>query len=427
MTGMKLLTRTTLYFLAAMVPLLAVGGYLLFYQFSNEINKRVDRELVSEEVQWIRYLQTATAGGTRFILRSPDIIIYPVKERPTLYPQITSTVDKREDDNRQVAFRQLRHVVSVQGVPYQIVIRKSQEQKSALVANVTWIMLLVFGGLFAAMMLFNWRISKKVWQPFRETLQKIRAMELGKMPVTRFDETDTKEFTELNASLNTMTQKIYSDYRSMKEFTENAAHEMQTPLAVAQTKLELLLQEENLSEPQLEKIAQASTALSRLGKLNQSLLLLAKIENNQYLATEPLSMAEISRKYLRLFEEIIQDKGIHVHTEFWANFFVWIHPFLADTLVSNLLGNAIKYNYSGGELQISITEKEFCISNTSHLPAIDPQQLYKRFHSAGNAGEPSTGLGLAIVKKIAENNNLLVEYGKDGSTHRFCLRKAGEN
>ncbi|HEY1020659.1 MAG TPA: histidine kinase dimerization/phospho-acceptor domain-containing protein, partial [Flavisolibacter sp.] len=292
---MKLLTRTTLYFLVAMVPLLAVGGYLLFYQFSNEINRRVDRELVSEEVQWIRYLQTATAGGARFILRSPDIIIYPVRERPTLYPEITSTVDKRDDDNRQVSFRQLRHVVSVQGVPYQIVIRKSQEQKSALVANVTWIMLLVFGGLFGAMMLFNWLISKKVWQPFRETLQKIRTMELGKMPATRFNETDTQEFTELNASLNAMTQKIYSDYQSIKEFTENAAHEMQTPLAIAQTKLELLLQEENLHESQLERIAQAGTALNRLSKLNQSLLLLAKIENNQYVASEPVSMAEVSR------------------------------------------------------------------------------------------------------------------------------------
>jgi signal transduction histidine kinase len=223
-----------------------------------------------------------------------------------------------------------------------------------------------------------------------------------------------------------MTQKIYSDYQSMKEFTENAAHEMQTPLAVAQTKLELLLQEENLSESQLERIAQASTALNRLSKLNQSLLLLAKIENNQYVASEPVSMAEVSRKYLRLFEEIIQDKGIHVHTEFWANFFVWIHPFLADSLVSNLLGNAVKYNFSGGEVQISISEKEFCISNTSHLPAIKPHQLYKRFHSSGNTGEPTTGLGLAIVKKIAENNNLLIEYGKEGSTHRFCLKKGQE-
>lgn len=423
---MKLLTRTTLYFLAAMVPLLAVGGYLLFYQFSNEINKRVDRELVSEEVQWIRYLQTATADGTRFALRSPDILIYPVREAPTLYPEITTTVAKREEDNRQLTFRQLSHVVAVKGVPYQITIRKSQEQKSALVANVTWIMLLVFGGLFAVMMLFNWFISKKVWQPFRETLQKIRTMELGKMPAVRFDQTTTEEFSELNASLNTMTQKIYNDYRSIKEFTENAAHEMQTPLAVAQSKLELLLQDESLQESQGEAIAQASTAMGRLSKLNQSLLLLAKIENNQFVAMEPVSMAEITRKYLRQFDEIIQDKGLQVQTDFWANFFVWVHPFLADSLVSNLLGNAIKYNYTGGEIQVSITEKAFCVANTSRLPAIDGEQLYKRFHTGGNTGDPSTGLGLAIVKGIADNHHLAIAYEKEGKTHRFCLTKKGE-
>lgn len=420
---MKLLTRTTLYFLAAMIPLLAVGGYLLFYQFSNEINKRDDRELVSEEVQWIRYLRTATASGGQFVLRSPDIIIYPVQETPTRYPQIESTVDKREEDSRNIAFRQLSHVVPIHGVPYRIVIRKSQEEKTELVANVTWIMLLFFLGLFALMMLFNWLISRNVWGPFRLTLEKIRTLELGKMPAVHFGKTDTAEFTELNATLQGMTQKIYSDFTSMKEFTENAAHEMQTPLAVAQTKLELVLQEEGLKEPQLETIAQALMALSRLRKLNQSLLLLAKIENNQYRAGEPLSLQETTLKYLKQFEEIMQDKDLQLHTDFLHHFPVRIHPFLADSLVSNLLGNAIKYNYLGGEIFISITEKEYCIRNTSLSPSIDPEQVFKRFHTAGGTGEPSTGLGLAIVKRIAENHQLQVQYSKEGAFHRFCLTK----
>ena len=418
---MKLLTRTTIYFLAGIIPLLAIGGYLLFYQFSNEINKRVDRELVSEEVQWIRYLRTATAGGVSFILRSPDIIIFPVQDNPARYPEITSTVGKREDDNRDVAFRQLRHVVPVNGVPYQIVIRKSQEQKTELVTNITWIMLLVFVGLFAVMMLFNWLISENVWRPFRETLQKIRTMELGEIPAIHFEKTNTDEFSELNASLNSMTQKIYSDYRSMKEFTENAAHEMQTPLAVAQSKMELLLQDEHLKESQIETIAQASTALSRLSKLNQSLLLLAKIENNQFTAEDTISLTEVTQKYLRLFEEILQDKGLRLQTDFQHPFPVRMHAFLADSLISNLLGNAIKYNQPNGEIHITVSKKEFCIRNTSNLPAIDPQQLFKRFHSSGSTGESSNGLGLAIVKRIADNHRLHIHYEKEGDLHSFYL------
>ena len=198
---------------------------------------------------------------------------------------------------------------------------------------------------------------------------------------------------------------------------------MQTPLAVAQTKLELLLQDEGLKEQQIEAIAQASTALSRLTKLNQSLLLLAKIENNQYAAGEPLSLLETTRKYPNLFEEIVQDKNLQLKTDFQHHFPVRIHPFLADSLVSNLLGNAIKYNRPGGEISITITDKEYCISNSSTLPAIDPQQLFKRFHTGGT-GETSTGLGLAIVKRIAENHRLQVQYSKNGEIHRFCLTQA---
>lgn len=80
----------------------------------------------------------------------------------------------------------------------------------------------------------------------QNSLQKIRDIDLPKMSTIHFENTDTKEFNELNASLNIMANKIYSGYMNMNEYTADAAHEMQTPLAVAQTKMELLLQYRNL-------------------------------------------------------------------------------------------------------------------------------------------------------------------------------------
>lgn len=420
---MKLLTKTTLLFLLAMIPLLAAGGYLLFSQFSKELNDRVDKELVYDELQWIQYLEAATANGSNFILRSPDLLIYPVNERPQKYPRIRSTQGTKAKENVQIPFRLLSHVVSINGTPYHITIRKSQEQKAALVVNITRIMLAVFAGLFLATLLFNWLISKKLWQPFQTSLQKIRNLELEKMKTIYFSETTIEEFNELNASLNSMTQKIYSDYVNMKEFTENAAHEMQTPLAVAQAKLELLLQEPGLQESQLETISQASTALNRLGKLNQSLLLLAKIENKQYEASKAINLAEPVRKYLYLFDEIIKNKSLVIDTSFEEAFEVMLHSFLADSLISNLLGNAIKYSDAGGRITIGISEQQFCISNTSLFPAIDREQLFKRFSAADNRSETSTGLGLAIAKKIADNNGLSITYSHEDNTHRFCIRK----
>ncbi|MCU7551741.1 HAMP domain-containing histidine kinase [Chitinophagaceae bacterium LB-8] len=420
---MKLLTKTTLYFLIAMIPLLAAGGFFLFHQFSKEINQRVDRELIHEEIQWIEYVESATWNGGNFILQTPDILIYPVRQPVTEFPSISDTYGYRAKDDVQIPLRQLTHVVSINGTPYLITIRRSQEQKTALVANVTWIMLLVFIGLFIVTLIFNWIISKSLWQPFRSSLQKVRNIELQKLENIHFEQTDTAEFNELNASLNTMTQKIYSDYVNMKEFTENAAHEMQTPLAVVQSKMELLLQDSNLNESQVEAILQTTTALSRLSKLVQSLLLLAKIENNQYETTKSLSLADTTKKYLELFDELIKDKDITIDTSFTGNFMINLHPLLADSLVSNLLGNAIKYNKAGGNINISISDQEYSISNTSDLPKIDPQYLFKRFKKPANSPESSTGLGLSIVKKIIDTHHLTISYEAEHGIHRFCIKR----
>jgi signal transduction histidine kinase len=209
----------------------------------------------------------------------------------------------------------------------------------------------------------------------------------------------------------------------MKEFTENAAHEMQTPLAVVQSKMELLLQDSNLNESQIEAILQTTTALNRLSKLTQSLLLLAKIENHQYETSESLSLKDTTQKYLKLFDELIKDKEITVETAYYADFMINLHPLLADSLMSNLIGNAIKYNHTGGKITISIHENEYCISNTSYLPAIDPEHLFKRFKKPANSPDSSTGLGLSIVKKIVDTHHLSIDYNVEEGVHMFCIER----
>ncbi|MEJ7685218.1 MAG: HAMP domain-containing sensor histidine kinase [Segetibacter sp.] len=420
---MRLLTKTTLYFLIAMVPLLTAAGFYLFHEFSKELNHRSDEELINDEIQWIQYLQTESENGTTFILKTPDISIYPVNAPVTDYPSITDTYGYQAKENNKVPYRKLSHVIPINRVNYQIVIRKSQEQKTVLVENVTRIMLFVFAGLFITTLLFNWLISKRLWKPFKHSLEKIRGAELNKMKAIHFEKTNIKEFNELNSSLNSMTDKIYNDYINIKEFTENAAHEMQTPLAVIQSKMELLLQDSNLKDDQAESIMQANTALNRLSKLNQSLLLLAKIENNQYETNETISLTGITKKYLQLFHEFIKDKQLKTETYFTEDFLVQLHPLLADSLVSNLIGNAVKYNYTGGSIFITINKNEYQISNTSQLPPIDRQQLFKRFNNSKNSTDTSNGLGLAIVKKIADTHNLLITYHAENCIHSFYIEK----
>ena len=418
---MRLLTKTTLYFLIAMVVLLTAGGFYFFRQFSREMDLQTDRELLTDEVQWIRYCKSQAEVGSTFILRTPEILVYPVNDIPTEYPQISQSSGFSARQNIKVPYRQLSHVVDVDGIAYQVTIRKSQEQKPVFLANITNIILLVFAGMLLITLLVNWFISKSIWKPFKRSLEKIRGAELQKMEAIHFEKTGITEFNELNASLNEMTGKIYGDYVNMKEFTENAAHEMQTPLAVVQSKIELLLQDATLTEEQALNMEQASHSLKRLSNLNQSLLLLAKIENSQFETQQTINLADTVNKYLQLFKEMSMDKNIDVVYKNAAPFMANLHPLLADSLISNLVGNAIKYNYPGGKMDITVNGNAISISNTSHQPAITPEQLFMRFKKSTVPDEMSNGLGLAIVKKICDSNGLRIEYEYRNEMHRFLV------
>lgn len=416
---MRLLTKTTLYFLIAMVVLLTAGGFYFFRQFSSEMDRQTDQELIIDEVQWIRYLKSQSDIGSTFILRTPEILVYPVNDTPTEYPQITQATGFSATQNIKVPYRQLSHVVNVNGIAYHITIRKSQEQKPVFLANITRIIMLVFAGVFLMTLLVNWLISQSMWKPFKRSLEKIRGAELQKMEAMHFEKSGITEFNELNASLNEMTGKMYSDYVNMKEFTENAAHEMQTPLAVVQSKIELLLQDANLTNEQALHIEQASHSLKRLSNLNQSLLLLAKIENHQFESHQQINITEVITKYLELFKEMISHKNLEVSFNNTKAFRVNMHPLLADSLMSNLVGNAIKYNYPGGKINITTNPGSVSISNTSQLPAIATEQLFKRFKKSATSDETSNGLGLAIVKKICDTHGLAIKYDYRSGEHRF--------
>jgi signal transduction histidine kinase len=173
----------------------------------------------------------------------------------------------------------------------------------------------------------------------------------------------------------------------------------------------------------VQAVLESTSALRQLSKLNESLLLLAKIENNQFETTIEINLADITKKYLRLFDEFIKEKQLTVQTDFSFSFPVKLHPLLADSLIMNLLGNAIKYNYTAGKIEIAVSENSYHINNTSMLPPIQPGKLFMRLNTSDNNKQTSNGLGLAIVKKIADVNHLHIAYHAEDGVHSFDITK----
>jgi len=283
------------------------------------------------------------------------------------------------------------------------------------------VMTRLFFGLGLVLLLCSFLISSWLFQPFQKTLQKIKGFNLKNNEAISFANTSTTEFNQLNGFISQMTDKASRDYISLKEFSENAAHEMQTPIAVAKGKLELLLESPNLQEEQLPLIQSAQAALSKLSRLGQSLSLLTKIENNEFTAKESTNFSEVVEQSVLTFKDICELKGLTLKSEIEKDITQPINTAIADILVSNLLKNAVRYNLPDGWINVLLDQQQLIIENPGNPPNLPTNQLFERFRKSNQSGK-SLGLGLAIVKKICDVNQLKVDYVFKEGIHRLSVK-----
>lgn len=252
-------------------------------------------------------------------------------------------------------------------------------------------------------------LSRIMLKPFRKAMEAIRHFNLQKpekkLPLLA---TSTKEFKELNLFLQDMTDKAVADYTAVKEFSENASHELQTPLAVIQSKIELLA-ETNIDAGQASLLSDMQNATEKLSRINRSLTLLTRLDNHEFVPQPDFKFCTVAREAMEHYADRCQLKNITVNTQFEKNVRVDIHPALAEILVNNLLTNAIRHNVEGGAVTITLTRNYFQVGNTGPAPEIPVHELFQRFKKSNQSAE-SVGLGLAIVQQICVVSQFSVQY-----------------
>ena len=302
------------------------------------------------------------------------------------------------------------------------------------------VLVIVSGGL----------ISKYILAPFKRTMRAIQRFDLKQKDAIRLPATRTSEFLELNTFLLQLTESARKDYQSLKEFTENASHELQTPTAIIRGKLDLLM-ESDIRDEQAILIAEMQNALERLSRIHSSLTLLTKLENQEYKAGEPVCISNLARETLLAFDELIQMKSIDLQVHIEKAIYVPLHLSLADLLLSNLISNAIRHNEppeAGGRahdestsrtrdeatgrtlnepqgaakglIRVELTHEGLVIVNTGRAPGIPTQELFERFKK-GNSGSDSIGIGLAIVRQICELSQFDIEYQYSAGLHMLAV------
>jgi signal transduction histidine kinase len=207
-------------------------------------------------------------------------------------------------------------------------------------------------------------MNRTVWSSFEHNLHVIESYSLKQQEDIALEKSDIEEFERLSNIITDFTRKMKSDYLSLKEFTENASHEIQTPLSIALMNLEEILQYD-IKEDLFQKVVNVINSLKRLSAINQNLILLTKIENRQFDSSSEVSIHEKVLQKKDEFTGLFESKELDVKIQSEGDFVVRMNEYLSDVLVGNLLSNAVKHNINGGEIRILIKPGYLEICNTA--------------------------------------------------------------
>jgi len=323
----------------------------------------------------------------------------------------TETIDR---------FRGLMTNIKINGENYVVVVETNVEETEETVVYITLVTILFFLILVIGFWVLNRKLSKTLWQPFKDTLDKLKSFQLNSGKRIDFQETDTIEFAELNKTVDKLLQHNIALYNNQKEFTENASHELQTPLAILKNKVDLLLQSDDLTERQYNLAEEMNRALIRSSKINKNLLLLAKIENSQFDNSEIVEFDKLLNQSLEDLQEHFIEKKIELKKEIDPNIQIKGNCSLTEILINNLLINAIVHSNPEGIIKVELSGSQFMVSNSGDQ-ALESRLIFKRF-SRMSSRSSGTGLGLSIVHEICRVQDWGVKYFFNNSSHTFCVK-----
>lgn len=326
----------------------------------------------------------------------------------------------KDESGRMEHFRQLIFPIRIAGQQYQVAVSKSLEETNHLVRTTLWVTSVTILIILFALLLINRYVLKELWKPFYRALSAMKDFTLQKDQPLGLVPTGTDEFSLLNRSISDLTRRAKLDYLSLKTFSENASHEIQTPIAIIRSKIELLSQDETLTERQSGTLQAIAESVHRLSTLNSSLLLLAKIENRQFEELKQISLQDVLQQKIADFQELWEMSRISLTVSIEPSL-ISINPVLLDILLNNLFANATKHNQQQGRIAIELKQGWLKIANTSDQGKLNTERLYERFYKASPSRE-NNGLGLSIIRTIADASGIKLEYDYADMQHQFLLQ-----
>ena len=422
MTLTSRIIRRVSAFLFVILTLWSVLFYLVMMdEITDEVDDAID--LYAENVI-IRYLAGKELPDTDNGTNNSYHINRVTEEYARTHPHFSYTdetlyiADKHEAEPARVMKTIFRN--SIGEWMELTVITPTIEKKDLMESIAYWILGLYLAGVITIIVVNAWVIRRSM-RPLYRLLGWLDRYNINEQADPIDNPTTVTEFQTLNDAIQRFSQRNHELFEQQKRFIGDASHELQTPIAICQNRLEMLC-DTDLGEEQMGEVIKTLQTLEHMSELNRSLLLLSKIDNHQYLDTVPVDMAALVHQTQNEYRHMAAERKVKVTIEETCHLVWTMNPTLAKVLVHNLYRNALVHNLSegDGELHIYIGTREMAFSNTGALVALDEEHIFDRFYKEGGR-EGSSGLGLAIVKAICDTSDLSVGYDFVERKHRFVV------
>lgn len=416
----KLLSKTTWVYL--IFTFLAFFSSALF--LTHETNKFIDKNMEHRFDKSEKRIKRAIQSG-----KSLDSIgrygrIFPIPNQAadrTASIYRDTLIHNSEMDEIQ-RYRKKIMIIEVNGKSYRVVMIRSLDDFIRLRDNIMGGLIPAFLFLMVLILLFNYLLSGYFFRPFNQILQLMKTYQVGQKTGIKKITTTTIEFKKMQDLFHQMVNRIESDYQHLKEYTENMAHEIQTPLAIIRNKVDNLLGDEKVMKHQAESVKIIYDETNLLSTLGNTLNLLTRIENGEYNRTVRISTRQVIEKHVTAIAELVELKGLVIQTDLSNDHTINIDPFLLDIMIKNLLRNAVSYGTNKGPITIQTESDCLQISNFGPPHAIPKRKLFERFYRARHS-KSSLGLGLPLVYKICQLNGLKITYTYKEHQHVFSVKE----
>ncbi|MFH6960582.1 sensor histidine kinase [Flavobacterium aquidurense] len=368
----------------------------------NEINDFIENSDDSTET----YSQFSTLHSEFLVLSKS-----PIKHNQK---KAVFTNEYRIIEGEENEYRILQYHFTFDNQGYQLEIGSSLGEVKDLTFIIKFFIIIVFVVILFITFLADTFYIEYLLKPFYKIIDtKIRRVNEPEA----FDHTPIKarsrDFRELDFVLNQMMDRIAELFKKEKQFISNVSHELLTPIALLKNKFENLLQNESLDDNAFDKIAGALRTLDMLKKIINNLLLISRIENNQYEANESINFHELITDLQEDLQDRMEDREIQFLNKMEHDFIFTGNKTLIHILIYNLVINAVKYNKPQGSILVTdgFLEDRYFISITDSgigITASQIENIFNRFARI-SSDQDGQGLGLAIADSIASFHHIEIK------------------